>query len=83
MVKSLLQHFWMVQDFAHVWQAPSRHFTRRPNKVARCCVEILRACCPVLREKGLSDRYRPGAVDTKYLPLQLQVTCVEKETTVY
>ena len=31
----------------------------------------------------LSDRDRPGAVDMKYLSLQIQVTGGEKETTVY
>ena len=50
----------------------SRYLVNNDN-VARCCVEILR----------LSDRDRPGAVDRKYLSLQIQVTGGEKETTVY
>ena len=53
------------------------------NYVARCCVEILRACGRALRNKGLSDRDRPGVVDRKYLSFQIQVTSGEKKTTVY
>ena len=43
MVKFFLQHFWMLQDVARVWPAPSQHLTTRSNNVARCCVEMLRA----------------------------------------
>ena len=43
MVKFLLQHFWMLQDVARVWPAPSQHLTTRSNNVARCWVEMLRA----------------------------------------
>ena len=43
LVKSLLQHFWMLQDVARIWPAPSQHLTTRSNNVARCCVEMLRA----------------------------------------
>ena len=45
----------------------------------KCCVRVAR---PVT-QKGLSDRDRPGAVDRKYLSLQIQVTSGQKETTVY
>ena len=60
----------------------SRYLVNNHN-VARCCVEILRACGRALRKKGLSDRDRPGAVDRKYLSFQIQVTSGEKKTTVY
>ena len=43
MVKFFLQHFWMLQDVARVWPAPSQHITTRSNNVAICCVEMLRA----------------------------------------
>ena len=42
-VKILLQHFWMLQDVALVWPAPSQHLTTRFNNVARGCVEMLHA----------------------------------------
>ena len=48
-----------------------------------CGVSLLRACGRALRNKGLSDRDRPGAVDRKYLSFQIQVTSGEKKTTVY
>ena len=53
------------------------------NNVARCCVEILRACGRALRNKGLSDGDRPGAVDRIYLSFQIHVTSGENKTTVY
>ena len=36
-----LQHFWMLQNVALVWPAPSQHLTTRSNDVAR--VKILLA----------------------------------------
>ena len=44
------------------------------NNVARCCVEMLRACGWAIGKKGLSDRDRSGAFDRKHLSLQMQVT---------
>ena len=52
MVKVLLQHFRMLHDVARVWQAPSQHHTTRSRNVAKCCVEMLRACSRALRKKG-------------------------------
>ena len=39
MVKFLLQHFWMLQDVARVFPAPSQHVpTMLQDVVLKCCV---------------------------------------------
>ena len=41
-VKILLQHFWILQDVALVWPAPSQHLTTMFQEVAlKCCMLLI------------------------------------------
>ena len=49
-----LQHFWMLQDDARVWPAPSQLLTTRSNSVVRCCFEMLCAFAGPFNTKKLA-----------------------------